>query len=96
MLVLDKAFALTLGNDVKIVSGLSLLDLDFLRLAHDKFNFGDHVVFDLLVECKDDVLLQLLGEDESRHGLFERWTDHSEKLTELVLVVQSLLDILQV
>jgi len=35
VLVLDEALALALGDNVEVVGGLALLDLDLLRLAHD-------------------------------------------------------------
>ena len=46
LLIFDPTLALTFGNDEEVVSCFTLLDLYFLRLAHDKLNLRYHVVFD--------------------------------------------------
>ena len=96
LLVFHETLALTLRYDKEIECRLALLNFDFFRLTHDKFDFSYHVVFNLLVESKDQILLKLLRENESGDFFFEGWTDHSEKLTQLVLVIQCLLNVLQV
>ena len=64
VLIFHEALALTLGNDEEVVILFTLLNLDFLRLAHDELNLSDHVVFHVRIEREDQILLQLLGEDE--------------------------------
>lgn len=96
LLVLDPALAFALSDDEKVKRCFTLLDLDLLRLAHDEFDFSDHVVLDLGVERKDQVLLELLGEDEPRDFFFQARADHLEEFTKLILMVERLLDVLQV
>ena len=64
VLILDEALTLALGNNEKVIGGLSLLDLDLLRLTHHQLNLCYHIVFDVGVEGEDKVLLELLREDE--------------------------------
>lgn len=49
VLIFDKAFTFSLGNDEEIVSSLSLLDLDLFRLTHNQFNLCNYIVFDFRV-----------------------------------------------
>ena len=60
ILVLDIALAFALCDDVKVVGGLALLNLDFLWLAHDQLDLRDDIVLDFGVEREDQILLQLL------------------------------------
>ena len=45
--VFDPTLALAFRDDEEVVSCFTLLNLYFLRLAHDKLNLRYHVVFDL-------------------------------------------------
>ena len=96
VLILDKAFALSFRNDEEVIVCLALLNLYLFWLAHHELNFGYHVVFDVRIQRKNQVLLQLLGEDESRNLLLEAGADHFEELSELVLMIKRLLNVLQV
>ena len=60
VLILNEAFTLTLRDDEEIISRLSLLNLNLLRLTHDKLNLRNNVVFDFRVQGEDQVLLELL------------------------------------
>lgn len=57
LLILNEAFTLALGYDEEVVGGLTLLDLDLLRLAHHKLDLGNYIVLDFRVQCKYQVLL---------------------------------------
>ena len=57
MLILDKTLTVALGNDEEVVGGLTLLDLDLLRLAHHKLDLGNYIVLDFRVQRKYQVLL---------------------------------------
>ena len=50
VLVLHEAFALSLGDNEEVVVLLTLLNLDFLWLAHHELNLGDHIVFHVRIE----------------------------------------------
>ena len=60
VLILNEAFTLALRDDEEIISRLSLLNLNLLRLTHDKLNLRNNVVFDFRVQGEDQVLLELL------------------------------------
>ena len=94
VLILDKALTFTLRDNEEVIRSLSLLNFDLLGLAHHQLNLRDHIVFDFRVKSKDQVLLQLFREDEARHLLLERGTDHPEELTKFILMVECLLDVL--
>ena len=94
LLVFHETLTFTFSDDEKVECSFALLNFDFFWLRHDKFNLCDNVVFNFLIKCEDQVLFELLREDKPRHFLLERGTDHAEKLTQLVLVVERLLDVL--
>ena len=96
LFILNPALAFAFRYDKEVVGLLALLNFDLFRLTHHKLNLRYHVVFDLRIESKDQVLLQLLSEDEACDFLLQARTDHFEKFAELVLVVQRLLDVLEV
>ena len=50
VLVLHEALALALGDNEEVVVLLTLLNLDFLWLAHHELNLGDHIVFHVRIE----------------------------------------------
>ena len=52
VLVLHEALALALGDNEEVVVLLTLLNLDFLWLAHHELNLGDHIVFHVRIERK--------------------------------------------
>ena len=94
--ILHEALALALCNDVEVISGLSLLNLDLLRLTHHELNLCDHVVLHFRVQSENQVLLELLAEDEPRYLLLERRADHFKEITQLILLIKRLLNVLQV
>lgn len=94
--ILDKTFALAFRDNKEVAIIFALLNFDLLWGRHDELNFGDDKVFDFLIESKNYVLLKLLREDKSGDFLFERGTDHSKKLPQLILMIQRLLNVLQI
>ena len=94
VLILDEALTLTLRDNEEVICSLALLNFDLFRLAHHQLDFRDYIVFDFRIESKDQVLLQLFREDEARHLLLERGTDHPKEFTKFILMVECLLDVL--
>ena len=96
VLILDEALTLTFCNDKEIIICLALLNLDLFRLTHHELDFGYHIVFNVWIQGKDQVLLELLWEDESSYLLLEAGADHFEELSKLILMIKCLLNVLQV
>ena len=96
VLIFHEAFALALRDDEEVVVFFTLLNLDLLWLTHHQFNLCYHIVFHVGVQGENQVLLKLLREDKSGHFFLEAGADHFEKFTQLVLMIERLLDVLQV
>ena len=94
--IFDQTFTFTFCNNEKVIRSFALLNLNFLRLTHHKLNFCDYVVLYLAIQGKNQVLLQLFAENEASDLFLQGWTDHFEELSQLTLLIERLLDILQV